>query len=162
MSAQWMPIYVGDYYANTMHLSATEHGAFMLLAMHHWQNGCLPSDDAQLASIARMKVSSWLELKDVILDLFERKSFWDGRTVFEKFTGIGRKEWRPAIPKSVRDAVFERDGFACVYCGDERGPFDLDHKIPYSRGGEHTIENLTVACRTCNRSKGALTTEEWL
>lgn len=41
-------------------------------------------------------------------------------------------------------------------------PHELDHVYPASRGGRSDADNLTVACRPCNRSKGARTPEEWL
>lgn len=41
----------------------------------------------------------------------------------------------------------------CIYCGTEER-ITLDHLIPLSRGGNHTIGNLASACRSCNASKG--------
>jgi hypothetical protein len=67
---------------------------------------------------------------------------------------------RPAIPSGTRAFVMERDGAACVYCGVNSGPMEIDHILPWSRGGEHSPENLTVACRPCNRSKRDRTPEE--
>lgn len=68
---------------------------------------------------------------------------------------------RTGIPASVRRAVVERDGDQCQYCGATDGPFHLDHIIPWSRGGEHLIENLVVACATCNMAKRDKTPDEW-
>jgi 5-methylcytosine-specific restriction endonuclease McrA len=62
----------------------------------------------------------------------------------------------------VRKTIFDRDGYVCAYCGDTDGPFEIDHKHPRSRGGTNEHDNLTVACRTCNRSKRAMTVDEWL
>lgn len=53
----------------------------------------------------------------------------------------------------LRNMAFERDGECCAYCGTSEGPFEVDHIIPRAKGGENTIENVTVACRSCNRSK---------
>lgn len=66
---------------------------------------------------------------------------------------------RDPIPPAVRWEIHQRDGYRCVYCGEE-GELQLDHVIPYSRGGPDTYENLVSACRTCNRTKGARTPQE--
>jgi 5-methylcytosine-specific restriction endonuclease McrA len=64
------------------------------------------------------------------------------------------------IPTSVRRAVFERDGGACVYvdaegrrCGCTQG-VELHHVIPYARGGANTAENSRVYCRAHNQRQG--------
>lgn len=53
------------------------------------------------------------------------------------------------------DALIERDGAACVWCGAERWRRDLtaEHLLPRSRGGRGRPENLAVACRRCNRRR---------
>jgi hypothetical protein len=73
-----------------------------------------------------------------------------------------------------RERVFEKGKDAggtprCVYCKKEITPepgrpdsYEADHQQPFSRGGPTTDENLAPACRTCNRSKGAKTPEEFL
>lgn len=49
----------------------------------------------------------------------------------------------------------------CAYCGEAKklGP---DHKMPLSRGGTNSIENIVPACRGCNSRKGARTATEFL
>lgn len=61
-------------------------------------------------------------------------------------------------------AVFERDGWRCQVCGvrtprSKRGTFadnapELDHRVPMSRGGPHTWDNVQCCCRSCNIKKG--------
>jgi uncharacterized protein YdaU (DUF1376 family) len=55
----WMPLYVGDYLADTMHLGAEEHGAYLLLLMHYWRTGPLVDNDRVLAGIARVDRKVW-------------------------------------------------------------------------------------------------------
>lgn len=62
--------------------------------------------------------------------------------------------YRRRISDDLRFAVYERDGFACLHCGDVES-LTLDHIYPYSRGGEDTLENLQTLCRPCNSRKGA-------
>lgn len=47
----------------------------------------------------------------------------------------------------------------CSYCGKQA--LHIDHIIPISRGGRHSIGNLTGACASCNLSKGAKFITEW-
>lgn len=66
----WMPFYVGDYIADTGHLSTVEHGAYFLLIMHYWQHSGLPSDSAKLARICRMSPGDWADIEPTLADLF--------------------------------------------------------------------------------------------
>ena len=61
---------------------------------------------------------------------------------------------RGHIPAAVRRAVFERDEGRCTWCGATEN-LHLDHVHPWVRGGEDTVENLQLLCRTCNLRKGA-------
>ena len=57
------------------------------------------------------------------------------------------------VETSIRDEVFARDGFKCVYCGSTSNLVP-DHFIPYSAGGSSSKMNLVTACLPCNTSKG--------
>jgi 5-methylcytosine-specific restriction endonuclease McrA len=54
-------------------------------------------------------------------------------------------------------AVMQRDGGACVLCGNS-SDIQFDHKIPWSRGGTATINNIQLLCGPCNRRKSATMT----
>ncbi len=53
------------------------------------------------------------------------------------------------------EELIARDGPLCVWCGREvwRADLTAEHLLPRSRGGRGEPENLTVACRRCNRRR---------
>lgn len=67
----WMPLYIGDYLADTAHLSTEEHGAYLLLLMQAWMSdGLLPDDDARLMRICRVSADRWKESGPYIRQFF--------------------------------------------------------------------------------------------
>jgi len=66
----WMPLHIADYLSDTGHLSAAEHGAYLLMIMHYWQNGRLPESERLIARIAKMDAGQWGESRDVLAMLF--------------------------------------------------------------------------------------------
>lgn len=156
----WMPLYVADYLGDTGHLSTVEHGAYMLLIMHYWQNGGLPTEDPKLARICRLSLKEWQKIKDTLSDLFDDN--WTHKRVNEELAKTIRalrpppREWR-----IIRQRIFARDNYTCSYCGMRGGPLECDHITPIARGGSNHDGNLTTACRPCNQSKSDRTVEEW-
>lgn len=54
--------------------------------------------------------------------------------------------------------VLMRDGNRCRLCGVECNDglhnIHFDHIIPWSKGGDTTLDNLQVLCSDCNLAKG--------
>lgn len=52
----------------------------------------------------------------------------------------------------------------CAYCSIElsENQIQLDHIIPLSKGGLHTIDNFAISCKSCNCSKGNKTLDEFI
>lgn len=65
-----MPLYIGDYHRDTMHLRTIEHGAYLLLIMHYWAHGCLPDDDRCLSKIAGVDPRTWASIRSTLAALF--------------------------------------------------------------------------------------------
>lgn len=64
---------------------------------------------------------------------------------------------RQSIPKRLRYAVLERDGYRCRYCGAgvDDAKLHIDHRMPVAKGGTNDFENLVTACADCNLGKHA-------
>ena len=67
------------------------------------------------------------------------------------------------LPPLTNRALFARDGYLCLYCGQPFPARQLtrDHIVPVSRGGGNTWTNLASACRSCNQRKNNRTPAEW-
>ena len=81
---------------------------------------------------------------------------------------INQKESNKPVHKTKRDInlrlrfkVMQRDNFKCCMCGaspakDPSVELHIDHIIPWSKGGETTIDNLQTLCSKCNLGKSDL------
>lgn len=61
----------------------------------------------------------------------------------------------------LRFKVMSRDRFSCRHCGkspahDPNVILHVDHVIPWSAGGETSLENLQTLCQSCNLGKSNL------
>jgi 5-methylcytosine-specific restriction endonuclease McrA len=75
-------------------------------------------------------------------------------------------EWKRAHPpkpsrykrvsRQLRAAIIDRDGYWCGLCGGAVEPddVDVDHVLPFSKGGAAIPENLRVTHSSCNRKRG--------
>jgi 5-methylcytosine-specific restriction endonuclease McrA len=73
-----------------------------------------------------------------------------------------RRGWKSGGKVSTHDwlrLVNRHDG-RCFYC-KKRAVLTMDHVIPLSRGGRHTIGNILPACRSCNSAKQDRFLTEW-
>ena len=62
MKYQFMPMFWGDFLANTMHLTAQEAGAYLFLIAHAWEHdGNIPVKDLQ--RVARVSNNHWYQVR---------------------------------------------------------------------------------------------------
>lgn len=70
------------------------------------------------------------------------------------------------IRKEKRLAIYMRDGFRCIYCNRHfermKDRLQLDHLIPWSKGGTNDESNLVTCCKPCNVARGDQTVEEFV
>jgi len=89
----------------------------------------------------------------------------DGEAMYPKLkiidTGTPKKlslkaKQRRKMSNALRYRVMRRDNFQCVLCGvgANKDKLVIDHKIPVSKGGKTTMENIRTLCLKCNSGKG--------
>lgn len=110
----------------------------------------LHSDEAKAGPIIDLLTES----KHIILD-------WQGYYWIREWDKAAYVPMRSPIPLELRLAIYARDGWRCVNCGEKGRRIEIDHILPHSLGGPTTEDNLQTLCQTCNREKSNRTMEEW-
>jgi len=73
----WMPLYIGDYLADTSRLTTEQHGAYLLLLMDYWRSGRLPDNDQILAQITKLSPDAWSNAKAMLMQFFSiEDGYW--------------------------------------------------------------------------------------
>lgn len=150
------------HFVNLMGRSLDEVGAYWIICIKQLgERRRIPREYLRhyirTGKLKRERIVSAL-LKCGLIKDFEGLIFvdWCEEEIERTFARPPQGYWR-----QLREAVFERDEYTCSYCGSKGGDLEADHIIPASRGGHATLENLTTACRDCNRSKRHRTPDEW-
>lgn len=139
----WMPLYVGDYLADTMHLTTRQHGAYILLLLHAWvSGGLLPFQDDKLRAICRMQPKEWKEDRDDIRAFFVE-------------TGTGLRHKRVDIELGRADAIVQQRSVAGKASAEQR---KRQRELNGRSTGEATGE-ATNAQQTAIQSQSHITSK---
>lgn len=159
-----------DMVFDTLSSSAEARGLLLTIFCRYWRMDAPPEADHIRVECRMSKRRFAKLLQELVFDRLVRIS---GDKLYpaasfgpEPATAVEVR--RPARPSrdmpsdwlDLREAVFARDGYGCVYCGSGRD-LHCDHVHPVALGGSHDIGNLATSCATCNLSKGSKTLAEW-
>lgn len=115
-------------------------------------------------------LKDWYERnKETLLPKY-RAYHYNNREVYRKASQKRRALLLGSIvegePLPTVEALRTRDGSLCHYCDVEldfsprvrgnspsKNAVELEHKVPLSFGGKHTLSNTVLACRACNQEK---------
>jgi hypothetical protein len=96
---------------------------------------------------------------------WESNRKWPSRRDAERAYSVQRRlVCRDREPYSEQE-IYERDGWLCQLCGHEvdrslvwphRMSATIDHRLPISKGGADTPQNVWLAHLSCNSRKGAM------
>jgi 5-methylcytosine-specific restriction endonuclease McrA len=167
---------LGDYAKKAGRLSMLQHGAYTLLIDACYDRETFPtleqaiewtwaSSDIEIDAV-KFVLNRFFVLNDngqYVDKIIEAEiHLWHERGWIPSDPRI--EKLRPPIDewKAIRKRIFERDNYTCTYCGARSGELECDHVYPVSRGGNNSDNNLTTACKKCNRDKGSKTVEEWM
>jgi uncharacterized protein YdaU (DUF1376 family) len=107
----WMPLYIGDYLADTARLTTEQHGAYLLLIMDYWRSGKLPDDDRVLAQICKMSLDAWSNARASIQHYFSiEDGFWvHSRIEAEKVSAETNKGKKTEQARNAAKARWSKD-----------------------------------------------------
>lgn len=66
--------------------------------------------------------------------------------------------------EELRDMFFNSYGKGCKYCDRKMTLKNMvcDHIVPLTKGGESTVKNLQLICKSCNTRKGPLNEKDFI
>lgn len=124
------------------------------------KNWLPPSIQSRLDNIVSWfkRLTSWCPIKQIPV---EHVNFDTQKMQNAEISGI---EYQQGTLQGieVRQYLLEKWEQKCAYCGKSDVPLQIEHIVPKSKGGTNRISNLTIACDSCNKKKGALFIQEFL
>ena len=128
--------------------------------------GCQPSrrdmDDNSISSISSntylRRFGTWYNALDEFTSYVNQENNNDVSPIIQSTQQVIAHKTKREPSDRLKIQVLMRDGNKCRICGAECSGglhnIHFDHIIPWSKGGETTLDNLQVLCSTCNEAKG--------
>ncbi len=106
------------------------------------------------------RFGSWTDALKAFINYANAREYEPRKEKIEG-TSINRRNVSREPSLRLRWKVLQRDRFTCCKCGVSPAlklgvELHVDHIIPYSKGGETTINNLQTLCSECNLGKDDL------
>ncbi len=109
------------------------------------------------------RLAYWWRVKKAFLS--GRISRYKAGLLLEDFSLMTRGKPVKKDKKAPRtfSILAEETGRCCIYCGTPltTQAVTYDHIIPRSLGGSRSIDNIIIACETCNTAKSSLSVDEF-
>ena len=100
----WMPLYIGDYLADTSRLTTEQHGAYLLLLMDYWKSGKLPDNNQVLSQITKLSIDAWSNARPMLEHFFSiEDGFWIQKRVEEEMV-LAKQNKQKNIERATKAA----------------------------------------------------------
>jgi uncharacterized protein YdaU (DUF1376 family) len=172
----WMKFNIGDYLADTMHLSCMQHGIYLLLIMAYFKQGSLPDEERVLARICTLSPALWRRHSPAVMAMFYRDKVgkWRHKRIdaelieIRRLTTLRAKSARGASKKrwdyqeylqsawwlTRRQRSLELADYTCQKCGASNTELHVHH-LTYLTIGHEEDADLQVLCAQCHHLEHA-------
>ncbi len=142
----WFKMSPADYLLDTMHLTQGQHGAYLLLILHYFWNGSLPTDRNKLYQLACAVDLEQREDVDMVLARYfrEENGIWRHNRIERELEGI--KLLRRKQSEAGKASVIARQGSNPSGNGEDK-PADLSpvvERLPLIGGKEYEVRQSLV------------------
>jgi uncharacterized phage protein (TIGR02220 family) len=118
----YFKFFIGDYLADTTHLSTEEHGAYLLLILAYYRNGGpLPNDERRLSNIIKSSLKGFRRMRLTLSQFFTiTETFWKHKRIDSELDSYRNKSSNCKASAEKRwenkeeEKVCDRIDFACV------------------------------------------------
>lgn len=131
----WMPVYIGDYLADTIGLSKSEHGSYLLAMMAYWRKGG-PLTDKEIRSILGDDAETILEF------FYQENELWNHKRINAEINAANiKKETAQKNGKNGGNPNFKK-GKANPYYQPKNNPKDnLKHNPEDNQNDKQKINS---------------------
>lgn len=137
----YIQLYIADYLADTMHLQAEEHGAYLLLIFNYWQTA-KPIPKSRLQLIARVSSERWTDVERTLNEFFnDTGTHWQHDRIDADLAKVESKQDQAVKAGKASAAARNKqksNGEPTSVPTDVQPPVPTDDGVPLERKGNHT------------------------
>ncbi len=119
----------------------------------------------QTAEDRRMYKLGWRQANREKINQYFRDYYYANYEASKLSRRLSRAKRRAVgeISKAIAEQLLAQSLSRCYICNNEFGyRWEIDHINPIKLGGDNSLDNLAIACQSCNRRKSAKSLEQYL
>jgi uncharacterized protein YdaU (DUF1376 family) len=173
MKRPWVPIYWGDYLADTAYLTQGRHSAYLLFIAYYWCRESLPAEPERRYSITRAMNQQEKNDTDAVVKeffTFDGEHYHHKRIDYEiakadkGYQKRARTKQKSAVYGELlkdprwqkkRLQILERDEFMCQKCHATSSTLHVHHKVYFLNKNpwDYPDDLLLTLCEACHEEE---------